>query len=241
MTLSLTRLPRRVVAAVTIAGLGTLLFGAAAASAHVRVKPDSTVSGSYAGLTFRVPNESDTASTTKLVLTLPQDKPLAHVSVRPVPGWTATVTQTTLPKPVTANGTTLTKAPRTVTWTATSPQSAVAPGQYQEFSISAGPLPAPGAFVLPVAQSYSDGTVVNWDTAQVAGQKEPEHPAPQFDITPAAPTGEHASTADVTLADVQTGANASDPWARTLGGAALVMALAAVVLELTYRRRTVAR
>ena len=68
-------------------------IGLAPASAHVRVKPDTTAAGSYAGLTFRVPNESDTASTTRMVLTLPQDRPLGHVSVRPVPGWTATVTR----------------------------------------------------------------------------------------------------------------------------------------------------
>src|SRR5699024_10446028 len=119
------------------------------ASAHVHVHPDSTASGSYAALTFRVPNESDDASTTKLVVTLPQDRPLASVSVRPIPGWSAEVTTKDLPEPVTANNLKLTEAPRTVTWTADSTEAGIAPGEYQEFAISAGPLPEPGTLVLP--------------------------------------------------------------------------------------------
>ena len=190
---SLPRLALRsgAVATTTLLAVG---IGLAPASAHVRVKPDATASGGYAGLTFRVPNESDTASTTRIVLTLPQDRPLANVSIRPVPGWTATVVQADLPTPVTSNGATLTKAPRTVTWTASSPAAAVAPGQYQEFAISAGPLPTPGQLLLPVAQTYSDGTVVNWNQPQESGKQEPEHPAPQFVVTAAADPAQPAAT-----------------------------------------------
>lgn len=221
--------------AITTATALALAVGLSPASAHVRVKPDATVSGGYAGLTFRVPNESDTASTTKLVLTLPQDRPLANVSVRPVPGWTATVVEADLPKPVTTDDATLTKAPRTVTWTATSPAAAIAPGQYQEFAISAGPLPAPGNLMLPVAQTYSDGMVVNWDEPQAEGQAEPEHPAPQFVVTAAkaadTPAASPAKTA-VAADDTQ-----SDLLARVLSGAALVVALAALGVQLLGRRR----
>ena len=210
------------------------------ASAHVRVKPDSTVSGSFAALTFRVPTESDTASTTKLVLTLPQDTPFAHVSVRPVPGWNAVVTEASLPTPVTANGTTLTKAARTVTWTADK-GAAIGPGQYQEFAISVGPLPAPGTLVLPVAQTYSDGTVVGWDEPSQPGQAEPQHPAPQFDVTPKPdPVSSQTALVDAApAADVT--ATGPDPLARGLAAGALLVAHAGVGAQLWLaRRRSVA-
>ena len=48
---------------------GLMAFGASAASAHVRVDPDSTAEGSHTQLTFSVPNESDTAKTSKLEIT----------------------------------------------------------------------------------------------------------------------------------------------------------------------------
>ena len=84
-------------AALTLA-LAATAAPALPAAAHVRVIPEATASGGYAALTFRVPNESDTAATTKLVVTLPQDRPLATVSVRPVPGWTAKDTTAKLPR-----------------------------------------------------------------------------------------------------------------------------------------------
>lgn len=179
-----TRLGARTTAA-AVGALVVLAASAVPASAHVRVEPDSTVAGSYAALTFRVPNESDTASTTEVVVTLPQDQPLRHVSVRPVPGWRATVAEADLPEPITLDGSTLTKAARTVTWTATGDQ-AIAPGQYQEFAVSAGPLPSPGTVVLPVAQTYSDGEVVEWNEPTPASGEEPEHPAPTLTVGAAA-------------------------------------------------------
>lgn len=44
--------------------------------------------------------------------------------------------------------------------------------------------------MLPVAQSYSDGTVRNWDDPVVEGQGEPEDPAPSF-VTTAATSAQH--------------------------------------------------
>lgn len=235
-----TRLRARTTSATALA-LAVLAASAIPASAHVRVKPDSTVAGSYAGLTFRVPNESDDASTTKVVLTLPQDQPFRHVSVRPLPGWAATVTEATLPTPVTLDGSTLTKAARTVTWTSTGDQ-AIAPGQYQEFAVSAGPLPTSGTVVLPVAQTYSDGEVVEWATPQAAGGPEPEHPAPQFDVTAAA-DGANTVAATTAGADVAApvGADAdpTDPVARGLAGGALLVALLGVGAQVVARRRRV--
>ena len=48
---------------------------------------------------------------------------------------------------------------------------------------------------LPAAQTYSDGTVVNWNEPETEGQAEPENPVPSFVTTAAA--GEHAQAATV--------------------------------------------
>jgi uncharacterized protein YcnI len=62
-------------------GAGTLLAIAAplAASAHVTINPDAAEAGSYAVVTVKVPNESDTATTTKVQLSLPEDTPFTSV------------------------------------------------------------------------------------------------------------------------------------------------------------------
>src|SRR3954454_8197430 len=70
------------------------------ASAHVGVSSPDAAAGGYGKVTFRVPNESDTASTVKIRIQLPTDTPLASVWTMPVPGWTATTTKTRLTPPV---------------------------------------------------------------------------------------------------------------------------------------------
>lgn len=135
-----------------------LLFALAApASAHVTVNPSEAVKGSYTKLTFRVPNERPDASTTKLEVKLPEDHPLESVSVKPVPGWTATV------------------AASVITWTG----GEVKPGEFQEFDVSVGPLPEDtDRLVFPAVQTYSSGEVVSWSELHEEGAEEPEHPAP---------------------------------------------------------------
>jgi len=102
-------------AAVVGALVGAVVIGTAvSASAHVGVHPAVTTAGQGAQLTFRVSDESDTANTIKLVLAIPQDRPFTDVSTHPMPGWTATVTDTPLPIPVNVGGASITKAPHTV-------------------------------------------------------------------------------------------------------------------------------
>lgn len=221
-----------------VAAAALVVVPAIGASAHVRVVPESTAAGSWTALTFRVPTESETASTTGLAVELPTATPFLHVSVRPVPGWSASVEEGDLPEPVEIDGTTVTRAPLRVVWTATG-DAAVAPGQFQEFAISAGPLPDEGTtVVLPAAQTYSDGTVVRWADVPT-GDDEPEHPAPVFKVT-AADGSAHGAGADEHGAATP-GATAaqgwSDPVARGLGAGALVLGAAAVMLALTGRRR----
>lgn len=242
----------RVAAVVAVGALSVVLPGATA-SAHVRVHPDTTVSGGYAQLTFRVPDESPTAGTVKVEVELPQDHPLTSVSTTPVPGWSVHVLTQKLPRSVDVGGATITKAPRTVTWTAHA-GSQIRPGEYQDFPISVGPLPAPGELVLPAVQTYTDGTVVRWDEQQAAGGSEPEHPAPSFTVTAAddasAPTdatstsGGQASTttgstgsSTIPASTTAAGTTGSDLAARWLGGAALVVALMALALTGALLRR----
>ena len=226
------------------AALAVVLGGLAAqaAQAHVRVQADSTQSGSFSQLTFRVPNEEDSAGTVTVQVTLPQDAPFLHVSTKPLPGWTATVTEQPLAAPVTVSGTTVTKAPRTVTWQAQA-GTRIEPGQYQDFDISAGPLPAAGTVLLPAAQTYSDGTVVAWDQPTPAGGPEPEHPAPALVVTAAAvPAGGGTAVPAVAAsASPSAAADTSDPVARVLAGAALVVAVVGMVLAVRRRRPTAAR
>jgi len=216
--------------------VGAVVIGfAISASAHVSVHPDVTTAGQGAQLTFRVPDESDTANTIKLVVTLPQDRPFTDVSTQPMPGWTATVTGAPLPKPVNVGGATITKAPHTVTWTAL-PGNKIAPGEYQNFSLATDALPAAGAMVLPVAQYYSDGTVVNWTEPTVRGKAEPEHPAPAFTVSAATEaTAAPAANTQASPASVPVATTTTDNTARVLGGLALLVAVVASALVLLCR------
>lgn len=223
----------RVSTAVLASGTAIFLVPAAA-SAHVHVSPDTTVAGSYATLTFRVPTESATASTTKIEVTLPTDDPFASVSARPLAGWTVSITDAKLPKPVRDDdGATLTKAPHTVTWTADG-DAAIKPGEFQEFDLSVGPLPGSGTVTLPATQTYSDGSVVKWDESMAAGAAEPEHPAPSFDVTPASgATASPAASVGSTTPTVTTNqarVRTSDTTARSLAIVGIVIGVIGAAL-----------
>jgi uncharacterized protein YcnI len=226
----------RTVAAAAVA-VGVALAVPAAAQAHVSVSADTAVQGGYAKLVFRVPNESDTASTTKLVFTLPKDTPIPSIRTKPKPGWTATVTEEKLPQPVKTDDVTLTEAPATVTFTA-GKGVAIGPGQFDEFELSGGPLPAAERLSLPVAQYYSDGTVVRWDQPAVDGKPEPQRPAPVLALAAATGSGHHADAAGDTEAAGHTEEESGeDGLARGLGIAGLVVALLAAGLGVLALRR----
>lgn len=225
--------------------VGLLAFGVSAASAHVNVNPDDPAAGGYTHLTFNVPNESPTAKTNKLEVSLPTDTPFNSVSVKPVEGWTAELVTTTLPKPVTIAGATVTKAVSSVVWTADAAHQ-IGQNEYQAFSISVGVLPDAGTTVtLPATQSYTDGTVVKWDQKTVEGQPEPEHPAPSFVTTAsdaaasAAPTSSPSVTpAPSAVATTSSDAGSTAGW---FGLAAGLIGLAAGVTALVRTRSTKAK
>ncbi len=145
--------PRRLSArfgVVLAVGAALLALGALPASAHVTVAAAGTASpGSYAQLSFRVPTEKDNASTTAVQVFLPADQPLASVSVQPHPGWTATVNKKTLAQPLQTDDGPVTQVVSDVVWTAQSPATAIAPGQFDQFSLLVGPLPNAPSLAVP--------------------------------------------------------------------------------------------
>jgi len=235
MTSSIRRTLRTLAAVTTTAGI--IAAGAAAASAHVSVDPDDTAANGYSHLTFNVPNESPTAKTSKLEVKLPTDTPFTSVSVKPVEGWTAQVITGDLPKPVTVAGATVTKAPTSVVWTADEAHQ-LGQNQYQAFSLSVSRLPAAGTTVtLEAAQTYSDGTVVNWNEPGGAGQPEPKHPAPSFTTTAEeAHHGDPAPAAPAVETVSDTSRDAPGVWGVVLGAAGFVLGAAALALVLAGRR-----
>jgi uncharacterized protein len=162
------------------------VLAAGPAAAHVSVSSPAAVQGGYASVTFKVPTESATASTTGLKVQLPQDQPLASVSVLPVPGWTYTVTRSKLATPIRSKDGDITEAVSVIEWRAASDQSAIKPGEFNQFTISAGPLPKAPSMTFKAIQTYSDGEVVSWiEQAAEGSSAEPEHPAPTLTLAPA--------------------------------------------------------
>jgi uncharacterized protein YcnI len=223
------------------ASLIGLVGFAGAAQAHVTVNPDEASQGEYSRVAFRVPTESDTLSTSKLEVDLPTDQPIASVSIMPVPGWTGTATRTKLPKPITNDdGDEITEAITQITWTASSPDTAIKPGQFQEFPVSLGPLPKTGSITFKALQTYSDGSVVRWIDLNTPGQAKPEHPAPVLTLTAAAAGDSNtAATAagNPAAADPADG-DSSDTAALTIGIAGMVLGLAGLALGALALART---
>ncbi|WP_413249070.1 YcnI family protein [Sinomonas flava] len=234
MNISIRRALKAAATAVVTAALTAA--AAAAANAHVTVNPDDTGANGYSHLTFNLPNESPTTKTSKLEVKLPTDTPFSSVSVKPVEGWTAQITTTDLPKPVTIAGATVTRAPTSVVWTANDPAHEIGQNQYQAFSLSVARLPAAGTtVVLPAAQTYADGTVVNWEEKAQEGQPQPKHPAPSFTTTPADDAASPSASAPAEAAPASRTSDATGAWGLSLGILGAVLGAAALALVLAGR------
>jgi uncharacterized protein YcnI len=240
---------RRTFAALALALLAAVLV-APAASAHVTI-PDPGVQGGFSIVTFSVPNERDDAGTVTLEVQLPQDNPLGFVSVQPKPGWTVSTTTRTLDEPIDLFGEEVSEVTDTVTWTG----GEIAPGEFDTFSISVGPLPEDvDELMFPAIQTYSSGEEVAWIEEHVEGEEEPEHPAPVLTLlAPEDVPGAHVEggeTDDMTdttdetevTVDAEEAADSEDEESDGLAIAALVLAgigtAIAIVALLATRRRT---
>lgn len=217
---------RTAVVAFVAATVGAIAF-AAPASAHVSVSSTDATQGGYAKVVFRVPTESDTASTTKVEVFLPDATPIASVSTMPVPGWTAVSTKKKLTTPLKTDDGEVTEAVTTVTWTA-SQAAAIKPGEFQEFPLSLGPLPKSDQLVFKAIQTYSDGNIVRWIEEQAPGAAEPQNPAPVLKL--AAATTDSTSAASTTGTQSAASTTSSDSTGRALGIAGLIAGLLGLVL-----------
>ncbi|MEU1051616.1 YcnI family protein [Streptomyces sp. NPDC005876] len=237
----------RIAAAGALAG-ATVLVLSSPAFAHVSVQPaGEAAKGGYATVNFKVPNERDNASTTKLEVTLPADHPLASVMPQPVDGWEAKVTVGTLDKPIESHGEKITKAVTKVTWTADG--DGIRPGFFQQFPVSLGALPEDAdELVFKAVQTYSNKEVVRWIEVPQEGQEEPEHPAPVLELSDAGDDAHGASggkAADDTEAAAETttteadddSSGGTDTTARVLGVAGIVVGAAGVAYGVFAGRR----
>jgi periplasmic copper chaperone A len=237
-TVSLPR-PATRLGIVLAALVGLLTLGIGSASAHVTVTSPDAAPGGYGKVSFRVPNESDAASTVRVRIQLPTDAPLASVAVQPVPGWTATSTRTRLDPPVTDDdGNQVTEAVSVVEFAADA-GGGVRPGEFQEFSLAVGPFPKADALTFKVVQTYSDGTEAAWIDPTVAGQPEPEHPAPVLSLTGASAGHGSDQASDPGATQNTDSGNGTAVAALVLAVVALLLGIGGLVLGWTARRRTV--
>ncbi|MFD8204489.1 YcnI family protein [Streptomyces sp. NPDC059701] len=237
----------RITAAASAAGIAVLALSAPA-FAHVSVQPEGPAAkGGYAVVAFKVPNERDNASTTKLEVTIPADHPLASVMPQPVAGWKVEVTRSTLDKPLESHGEKLTEAVSKVTWTAEG--KGIEPGYFQKFPLSVGALPEDtDQLVFKAIQTYSNKEVVRWIEVPQEGQEEPDNPAPVLELTAAEGDSHGAagakagtdteSAAPKTAAGASTGSgDDSDTTARVLGIVGIVVGAAGVAYGVLAGRR----
>lgn len=211
-------------------GLTALLVGAVAApaSAHVSVSSPNATQGGFGVLTFRVPNESDTASTTNIKVQLPQDQPLASVSVKPLPGWTYKVTKKKLDTPIKNHDSEITEVVDTVEFTAAAGNPGIKAGEFQEFQVSAGPLPTVDSLSFKTIQTYSDKSEAAWIEVPTAGGAEPDKPAPTLKLTPAAAEGDGSAAAPANNTDGGTSASKADSDSPSKGSVTVAIVLGIV-------------
>ena len=206
--------------------LASALAFTPSAAAHVTLNPDAVPADSFSRFAVRVPTERENASTTKVTVRLPRG--LFFVSFQPKPGWKRTVTMATLDPPAVVFGEQVTERVATVTWEG----GKIAPGEFDEFGMSAKVPDAPGTkLTFPTVQTYSNGEVVRW-----IGPPDAEEPAPQVALE----ANEPEATAEP-QAEVEESKDEGDETADRanlamgLGAAGLIAGLAA--LGLTLRRR----
>lgn len=193
-----------------------LILSAGPALAHVTVNPRELPKGSFGKLTFRVPNEKDNANTTAVEVDFPTDVKLEFVSVKPTPGWTYEVKKTG-------------ESVSAIVFTG----GEIKPGEFQEFDVSAGPLPTDkDSVTFKALQTYSDGEVVRW-IEEAKGDEEPEHPAPVLKLTAAADDHHDEASAEDDKA-----ASSSDGTGRALAIVGIVLSAAAMTLSLRRKSPT---
>jgi len=184
-------LPR--LAAATLAGAAAALAAAGGAWAHAEVSPPVVEAGTAQVFTLAVPTEQENATTTKVELTPPAG--FAIDSFAPSPGWARNVDQSGSGEEATV---------QKVTWSG----GKVPTGEDAVFQFLASPA-ASKTYTFQVRQTYSDGTVVDWN-----GDESSDTPAPTIEARSTLGGGGSSTLAVVAL---------------VVGGVGLVVALVALL------------
>jgi uncharacterized protein YcnI len=149
------RLPIGLACAVTLA-----LASAAAASAHARISPPVSLANTLQLYSLAVPTEKANAFTTKVVLTVPTG--FSIDSFVPAPGWSRVLQQ---------SGSGASAVIQQVTWTG----GHVPTGEDALFQFLGEPASS-GTYSFQVVQTYSDGSIVDWN-----GSESSANPAPTIE------------------------------------------------------------
>jgi uncharacterized protein YcnI len=191
---------RKLALATSVAGAAALVI-TATASAHAIVSPAVAKSKVLQQFTLSVPTEKEALTTTKIELTVPSG--FAIDSFEPPPaGWTQQTKST---------GSGESTVVQQVTWT-----GGHTPTDQDSVFRFNGSIPKSGTVTFDVRQTYSDGSVVDWNGAESS-----DTPAPTVQAL-----GSFGGSSSSTLGIV----------AIVLAGAALLIA----VLGLAGKQRTLA-
>ena len=143
--------------AACVAALLVGLVFAAGAGAHARVSPAVSLSGELQLYSLAVPTEKSGATTTKIVLTVPKN--FSIDSFVPNPGWHRVLQQT---------GVGDNAVVQKVTWTG----GRVPSGEDSLFQFLGQPA-SPGTYTFEVEQTYSDGSIVDWNGSESSAAPAP--------------------------------------------------------------------
>jgi uncharacterized protein YcnI len=170
--------------AVVLLAVAAAMMLAATASAHARVSPAVSQSGTLQLYSLAVPTEKEGLTTTKLVFTVPNGFGIDSFAPPP-PGWHQTVA---------SHGSGENAVVTKVTWTGGHTPT----GEDSLFQFLAQPA-ANGTYTFGVQQTYSNGSIVNW-----TGPEDSDAPAPT--ITAVSSLGGGGGTSTLTIVALIVGA-----------------------------------
>jgi uncharacterized protein YcnI len=183
---------KRLGATVALAIVAVVVF-ASPALAHVTIEPSEATAGTFVTLRFNVPNEQPLANTVKFEVKFDTFHSIPEVQVKAKAGWTPQITKTDLGAPLETDHGAVTEAVSQISWSG----GTIAPGQFDDFEVLVGPLPAGvDALHFPATQTYSDGSAVQWDEQTFADRPAPQHPVPTLTLNAAGGKKEAKSSSD---------------------------------------------
>jgi uncharacterized protein YcnI len=132
-----------------------------AAWADITITPSQADQGGAANVMFRVPDDRGKAYTTKVEVKVPTGAPIGEVYPLSVQGWAPKIQYQKLAKPIQGLHGVTSAITTAVVWTRVDPPT---DGKgFSELGLSMGPLPKVAEVPFSVVQTYSDGTVRQWN------------------------------------------------------------------------------